>query len=87
MHSSKPLSIPVVSLVRLPDGSEQLEGEILDVVLFQPRTTAGGRENPAAREEWVFIGGDTHALTLTKESARRLYRELGTVLLLNGGIP
>ena len=87
LHSTLPLTIPVVSLFRLPDGSEHLEGETLDVVLFQHQHPAGETADAVASEEWVFIGSDSNALTITKESAQRLYRQLGTVLLLGGGVP
>lgn len=81
IHSTEPLAIPVVSLGRLPDGTVLMDGQDLDVVLFQYQFPSSAVSVETTREEWVFIGTDESSLTVTRESAERLYRQLGTVLM------
>lgn len=80
VHSTSPNPIPVITMTSLPDGIGVVEAEIVDVVLFQYPLASHGPGDRRSGEEWVFIGSDGAALTLTRESARRLYRALGTVL-------
>lgn len=81
MHASKPTPFPVVLLVQDAAGRPLAAPGIFDVVLFQ-HVWVGSDGSPGvlAGEEWVFVGGDEAGLTITRESAQRLYRALGRVL-------
>lgn len=78
LHATAPTPIPVVVLLQTAQGSRVMEAETLDVVLFQHQFL--GAHQVETQEEWVFIGSDHGALTLTRESANRVYRLLGKVL-------
>ena len=80
VHSTEPAPIPVVTLVRRRNGTAIVGGEIFDVVLFQYQFAGKSSNAELATEEWVFVGSDDTAFTITRESARRLYRLLGSVL-------
>lgn len=82
VHSTDPNPFPVIAMSRLRDGTAVVEGETLDVVLFQHPFISNESGSLGPSEEWVFIGSDSNAMTLTRESATRLYRALGTVLTL-----
>ena len=75
------VQVPVVGMVR---GATDLftEPASFDVVLFQYAQVGGGPASVAG-EEWVFLGGDESGFTVTRESARRLYRALGHVLAVS----
>lgn len=78
LHATAPTPIPVVVLLQTFEGDRVMEAETLDVILFQHQFL--GTHQVEAQEEWVFIGNDHGALTLTRESANRVYRLLGKVL-------
>ena len=78
LHATAATPIPVVVLLQTAEGARVMEAESLDVVLFQHQYL--GAPQVETQEEWVFIGNDHGALTLTRESANRVYRLLGKVL-------
>ncbi|WP_099331658.1 hypothetical protein [Actinomyces minihominis] len=80
IHSTRQAPVPAVTLRKWGVGAATVENEVLEVVLFQYQFHQGSPGPDIAQEEWVFIGGDENAFTLTRESAKRLYRQLGTVL-------
>lgn len=71
--------MPVVEMVRGGTSDLFSEPETFDVVLFQYAQVGDGPASVAG-EEWVFLGGNESGFTVTRESARRLYRALGHVL-------
>ncbi len=77
-HATRSAPVPVVLLLRASDGSKTMEAENLDVILFQEQFVGGGTSE--TEEEWVFLGNDYGAFTMTRESANRVYRLLGRVL-------
>lgn len=79
IHSSEPIPVPAVELYPDEYGNVSCVPSIFEVALFQyPPFVEEYRG--VAGEEWVFIGSGEQALTITKESARRLYRALGETL-------
>lgn len=78
LHATAPTPIPVVVLLQTAEGARVMQADSLDVILFQHQFL--GDLQAEAQEEWVFIGNDYSALTLTRESANRVYRLLGQVL-------
>lgn len=88
LHSTLPIPIPVVTLARVLDHNFDSSlftlGAVYDVVLFQYALQTPSDDSDARAEEWVFIGGDEDGLTVTKESAQRIYRALGEVLTAAG---
>lgn len=82
VHATGPRPTPVVTLSTGVAADAVVQSETFDVVLFQYSRLSEGGLGITSEEEWVFLGGKLHALTVTKESARRLYRTLGSVLLL-----
>ncbi len=80
IHSTSYAPVPAVTLRQFGAGVATIQNEALEVVLFQYQFHRGPPGPDIAQEEWVFIGGDENALTVTRESAKRLYRQLGTVL-------
>lgn len=78
VHATGSSPVPVVLLLRTSDGSKTMEAESLDVVLFQHQFL--GERTAETEEEWVFLGNDYGAFTMTRESANRVYRLLGRVL-------
>ena len=80
VHATEPTPIPVVSMVRHRDGTAIIGGEVFDVVLFQYQFHGNQGDAQLATEEWVFVGSDDTAFTVTRESAGRIYRLLGSVL-------
>ncbi len=79
VHATGAPPIPVVSLVSTGEDERAVVTEELDITLFR---FFGPKRDPAAEEEWVFVGSDYRGLTVTRESALRLYRRLGDLLAL-----
>lgn len=79
IHSSEPLVVPVVELLHSSSGGLLSVPSALDVALFQYPPLLDEYVGVAG-DEWIFIGSGPSSLTLTKESARRLYRALGKTL-------
>lgn len=78
LHATDPAPIPVVVLLHNAQGARMMAADNLDVVLFQHQFL--GASMAETQEEWVFMGSDHGGLTVTRESAMRVYRLLGTVL-------